>query len=51
MEAETVGNGIAQRILIHKTREGERSLQTIYGAQETTEGQRDIEVRMKQKQN
>ena len=31
-------------------REGERSLQTIYGAQETTEGQRGIEVRMKQKQ-
>lgn len=32
-------------------REGERSLQTIYGAQETTEGQRGIEVSMKQKQN
>ena len=48
MEAETVGIGIAQRILIHKT-ERERDHYRQY--MELRRPQRGIGVRMKQKQN
>lgn len=46
MEAETVGNGIAQRILRHKTERESKGLLMIItdniwsSAQETTEGHR-----------